>query len=320
MMGKKNQTPIFIVSTGRTGSTFIAEALNKHPNIAIILDIIEPLGPNPFFEKNKIATGSEFFKEISKPSIKPRLRYWKKKSTKERRFYPEDDNLVSLLLCYAIPFVTHDPMDFFYKIKKEFEKIPKQTMDKHTIKLFEMLRDEAKKDLWVEKTGGSIPQIEKIVDIWPTGKYIYSYRDGREVAISMHKHPMFRMYNQMLKNPDLDEWDFEYYPPIEDLGKMWNDWTVKAHRELKKIPDNMKMDLKYEYLSNYPEDFLISLLNFILDQEKETEFDKKWAKKWAKGVSMAPLRFETFNLDDQKKLEKTCKPGLIELGYDLKFS
>jgi len=319
-MVKKNQTPIFIVSTGRTGSTFIAEALNKHPKIAIILDIIEPLGPNPFFDKNKISAGSEFFKEISKPSIKPRLRYWKQKSTKERRFYPEDENLVSLLLCYAIPFVTDNPMNLYDKIKNEFAQIPKQTMVEHTLKLFEILRDEAKKDLWVEKTGGSIPQIEKIVDIWPNGKYIYSYRDGRETSISMYKHPMFRMYNQMLENPDLDEWDFEYYPPIENLGKMWNDWTINAHIELKKIPEHMKMDLKYEELSMHPEEFLISLLNFILDQEKESEQDRKWAQKWAKGVSMAPLRFETFDIKDQKKLEKACKPGLVELGYDLKFS
>ena len=37
------QTPIFIISSGRTGSTFIAETLNKHKKTCVISELIEPL-------------------------------------------------------------------------------------------------------------------------------------------------------------------------------------------------------------------------------------------------------------------------------------
>ena len=45
------QTPIFIISSGRTGSTFIAETLNKHKKICVISELIEPLKKMEFLKK-----------------------------------------------------------------------------------------------------------------------------------------------------------------------------------------------------------------------------------------------------------------------------
>ena len=164
-----------------------------------------------------------------------------------------------------------------------------------------------------------MPQIDKIVDTWPDAKYIYSYRDGREVAISMQKHPIFRMYCQLLKKPDLDECDFDYLPPIQDFGKMWQDWTLKADKALSKTPDGMKLDLPYEELEKNAEEVLISLLKYILDNDSASQKDIKWARKWAKMVKMAPIRFTQLSSYEQEKLEKACTKGLKILKYPVNF-
>ena len=90
------QKPIFIVSAGRSGSTILAKMINLHPQILCVSDLFEPVGPVPYFDREIVVTGEKFFEILSSPSTKPRLRYWRERETKERLFYPDDENLVSL--------------------------------------------------------------------------------------------------------------------------------------------------------------------------------------------------------------------------------
>ena len=83
----KKQQPIFIVSSGRTGSTLISRILNNHKKICIISDLIEPVGDNRFFEDNKKVSSFEFFNLISRRTSLSRIYYWRKKKTKELERY-----------------------------------------------------------------------------------------------------------------------------------------------------------------------------------------------------------------------------------------
>ena len=107
------QIPIFVVSPGRTGSTFLARFLNDHPKIVVISDLFEPLGPNPYFDKKSRMSGEKFFKIMSRHAVEPRKRFWKFDSNVERLFYPENEELVSLMMCYSIPFLTDKPMRLY---------------------------------------------------------------------------------------------------------------------------------------------------------------------------------------------------------------
>lgn len=310
------QVPIFFVSPGRTGSTFLARMLNDHPRILIVSDLFEPLGPNHYFNLNIKMSGKQFFKLMSRPSVKPRLQYWKVSSNTERLFYPTDDRLVSLLLCYTIPFLEpHHPMELFNKLKKEVTAFPPATPAEHTLRFFDVLRGHFHKEIWVERTGGSLPQIDKIVNTWPDAKYIYNYRDGRETAISMQRHAIFRMYYLMTKNPNLDEWDFTYYPPVEEFGKLWNNWTLLADAVFKNFDQSRLLLLPYEDLEDNLEETIVSLLNFIFNRRNTPPEDIQWVKSWLPKIKMAPTRFNTLTSVEQKKLEKVCREGLDVLGY-----
>ncbi len=317
---QKKQRPIFIVSSGRTGSTALARMLNNHPQILIVSDLFEPTGPVPYFNRKSLITGSDFFKLLSHPSIKPRLRYWRERATKERLFYPDDNNLVSLLLCYTIPFLTDKPMELFEDLRTEMNRLKPTYIADHLVAFFEFLRERFRKDVWVERTGGSLSHIERIVNIWPDARIVHNYRDGRETAISMYHYPFFRMYLQILKKPDLDEWDFDYYPPIEEFGKMWEKWILKAEDILNRLSEHQKLYLSYEEYTDNTFNTLIKLVKFIFDRKEPTREDVRWAKEEAKRIVKAPIRFHTLSKEKQILLESACSRGLRRLGYQLRTS
>ena len=78
--------------------------INRHPQLLCVSDLFEPVGEVPYFDRSKIVDGKEFFKILSGPSFPQRIKYWREQPTSELLFMPEDDDMVSLLLTYTLPF------------------------------------------------------------------------------------------------------------------------------------------------------------------------------------------------------------------------
>ncbi len=316
---QNDQTPIFVVSSGRTGSTFLGKMLNRHPDIVCMGDLIEPTGPNPYFDRSDVVSGEHFFKLLSAPSIKPRLRFWKDRPTDELMFYPKDDgNHVSLLLCYTLPKLTDDPVALLNTIEADFSQVAPATMADHTVHFFELIRERMGKKLWVECTGGNLPQTKGIVETWPDAKIIHNFRDCREVAISMQTKSFFRMYRQIEENPDLDEWDFDDYPPYPVMGAMLNRWVMQAEDLLEGIPAERRHATSYESYTEQPHQALLSLCQFIFDREEPLPQDVAWVEGEMKNIRKAPLRFDALDKEAQIELELSCRDALVRLGYPLK--
>ena len=124
----------------------------------------------------------------------------------------------------------------------------------HLIRFFDWLRDRYEKDLWVERTGGSLPHMRQIVDTWPDAKIVHNYRDPREVALSMMTGSFFRLYLELEKNPDLGDWDWNHMPPIEEMGAMLNRWLVdgQAAAEAVLALDNRGLPPRREQTNQFP--------------------------------------------------------------------
>ena len=75
------QTPIFVVSSGRAGSTLLARMIHRHPRLLCVSDIFEPVGEIPYFDARHRVTGGEFFAVLSAPSFPQRIRYWRAQPT-----------------------------------------------------------------------------------------------------------------------------------------------------------------------------------------------------------------------------------------------
>ncbi len=310
------QRPMFVVSSGRSGSTLLARMINRHPQILCVSDLFEPVGQVPYFDRQRIVDGEEFLAVLSRPSFQQRIDYWRERPNAELLFLHEDDDMVSLLLSYTLPFLTGgDPMEFYGEMADTVRGFGAGSMADHMIRLFDWLRDCLGKELWVERTGGSLPHMARIIDTWPDAKIVHNYRDPRETALSMMSGSFFRLYLELEKNPDLGEWDFDYMPPIEEMGAMLNRWFVDGLAAFEALPADRRMSVAYEELMADAEGTLLRLAGFFLDRSEPSAAEVAWAKQEAAIIRPAPLRFPALGPEEREKLEVACAESLQALGY-----
>lgn len=313
---QETQTPIFVVSSGRAGSTLLAKMINRHPRLLCVSDLFEPVGEVPYFDRRKVVGGEEFLEVLSSPSFPQRIKYWRDQPTTELLFLPPSDDRVSLLLSYTLPFLTGgDPMELYRELAEAVRGFGRASKADHMIRCFDWLRDRFGKDLWVERTGGSLPHTAEIVDTWPGAKIVHSYRDPRETAISMMTGSFFRLYLELTKNPDLGEWDADYMPPLEEMGAMLNRWFVDALAALEAVPGERKMNLSYEGLMADAEGTLLRLAAFLLDRAEPTAEDVAWARQESTIIRPARLKFSGLAPEEQEKLQDACAEAVRLLGY-----
>jgi len=313
------QNPIFIVSAGRSGSTFLAKLINQHPEIVCVSDIFEPIRPGaePLLENIKPISGSDFFKLISRPSYEARIRYWREHQTPEQLFVPENESMVSLILSYTLPFSDDDPVGCLKEYEQFCLEQPARVAAEHLVSFFEWMRQRFGGRLWVERTGGALSLTPEITEVFPNAKIIHCHRDGRECSIFMRNYPFFRMYHKMLKEQDfvLEDWDFDEMPPLESIAQMWSDWVVMAEDALKPFPEEQKRWLSYEDLTTKTVQTLTNLILYVLDKDDLSEVDRDWIKACVSQVTPSKKKLPFLSDEEKERQYAACKPGLERLGY-----
>ncbi len=116
-----------------------------------------------------------------------------------------------------------------------------------------------------EKTTANIYVADTLLDLFPDSKFIYVYRDGRDV-VSSHKQVNLR-YKQNNK-PAFTKHVVPY------ISMYWRDVTSLAHK-LKSNPkySNRVFALRYEALVTNPEDVLKKLMDFIGEPLEAKQLD-----------------------------------------------
>ncbi len=308
------QTPLVVLSSGRAGSTLLARMIHGHPELLCVSDLFEPVGDEPHFDRSTRVTGGKFFRIRSRPSYPQRIAYWRQQPTAELLFLPEEDELVSLLLSYTLPFLApEDPLGLFAEIRQAVEAFPEDSVA--NVRLFEWLRDRFGKRLWVERPGGSLPHAQRIIDTWPEGRYVHNFRDPRETAISMLKGSFFRLYLELERNPQLERWDRQRHPPVEQLSEMLNRWVMAALAALDALPAERRLDLPYEHLLAEPEEALLELNGFLQQRPRPTAADRSWARRQVATVRQVSPRFPRLDAATARRLESACAESLEALGY-----
>ena len=123
------QTPIFVVSSGRSGSTLLARMIQRHPRLLCVSDLFEPVGEVPYFDRSTVVDGRAFFDLLKRPSFPQRIAFWRQQPTGELLFLPEDDEMVSLLVSYTLAFLTDgEPMALYRELEAMAEALGTASM------------------------------------------------------------------------------------------------------------------------------------------------------------------------------------------------
>lgn len=97
------------------------------------------------------------------------------------------------LMQITLPHLTNRPDDLYAKLEVATPKQPKRLLSEHLWWLFKVLAGEHRPTVVVERSGGSLLYAAALMRLFPQAKIVHLFRDGRECAESMSRHPRYKL-------------------------------------------------------------------------------------------------------------------------------
>jgi hypothetical protein len=334
--------PRFVVSTGRCGSTLLAEVLAGHPSVLSVSELFAAVQPRAFPVGN--ISGERFWSILSRPDNAWALAL-KHRFEPEEFLYPVDgsgrfDRLTGVppLAGVCLPAITDDVDGLYAELEQVVPRFPVAEVGALYGLLLEWLTRRLGKELWVERSGGSLLYIAELANCFPGARFLHLHRDGRETALSMSRHAYFRMQlvrELMTSTLGYDPYDgpvptrgsvpAELEPllpgkfdrdallrapiPIERFGLRWSATILNGTRRLASLPPEDVSHMSYERLVAEPREQLRRLLT-ALDLPEPPPGWLNWASAQ---VEDRPLRWAQLSSEDQGRLSRACEPGARRL-------
>lgn len=341
-----NHPPVFIVSTGRCGSTLMSRIINMHPDILSLNEFFMSLAGHAFTEK--AVDGEGLWRLLSKATTAQRLVFHPDVLVDEflypysanSHFRLEDEDLPPLLFT-VLPHITDRPDELYFELEPQIRALPKRQLGAQYQYLFALLRDRLGKTMWIERSGASLVFLPKLKQHFPDARYIHIYRDGRDVAMSLHNHAPSRLFAHTWQSarrfginplrPPFVLGASKLYTRLEPLavrlfsiqqkldtplpypvtGAFWSDLVDIGLRHLADVPPERLLNLRYEDLVENPREELTKLLHFVAgDLPLEP-----WLTEASALPGARPQAWRELPDAAQAALTKACAPGLKALGY-----
>lgn len=211
--------PIFILGTERSGTNLLRLILNSHPHIAI---------PHPPHIMKNFFKLEPLYSDLS------------------------NDANFKRLICDVARMVALHPYPWGIKIDKD--KIFRDARERNLINIHFTIYDQylqsAHKKRWGCKSTFMIYHVALIRQYYPTAKFIYMVRDGRDVAVSAKK-TIFNHYS------------------VYFTAKLWSKEQQIGIHWLNKLSKNDIFLLKYEDLLSSPSGMIKSVCSFLNEPYQE---------------------------------------------------
>ena len=336
--------PVLVLSTGRCGSTMISDVLNLHPDVLSLSEVFSLLGPLALFRKR--LSGRAMWALCSRQN--PALRVLLSADTiPSEILYPFDDpqaryatHNVPPILCAMLPHLTPDYENLYDDLEPVVRARPRAALGDQYHFLFEWLREHFERRVWVERSGGSLMSLPRLRRLFPEARVVHVYRDGRDTALSMSRHPAFQI---MLAS--VDKLRRLGLKPLEstaeagpvgsllallflrlvnpgkmirrafDLaayGGLWSQMILRGQKLLAALPPERVLALRYEDVLQNPREKLQELVEFI-DPSLSND---AWLDAAARIPMPNPPRYLSLDAETQRRLTAACSPGLQALGYE----
>jgi putative sulfotransferase len=330
--------PVFVVSSGRCGSTLVSNMLNLHPDILSLSEFLIMLSPGAFPGGGAPMYGPQFWALLSTPRKRMTLMYRKGILFEEVLYRPGParrftaDTGVPPILLTALPHLTTEPEALYDEIHDFVMDQGVYPVGIHYLRLFDWLRDRFDRKVWVERSGSLLMHLSELIANFPEARFIHLYRDGRECAISMSRHSAFRlsMISGQLQTqvgvdpfntdepvrgevpPELQKFMPETFDvdafwnhplPVEHLGASWQNAELGALRLLAQLPVGRVQQLCYENLVTSPDAEISRLLRFIGLPEP----DKEYLRRATALIRVKPPARAQLDQGEGQRLDESCR-------------
>ena len=269
----------------------------------------------------------------------------------EELLYPLDDprarfsqHDVPPILCATLPHLTERHEELFDEMEPVVRAQPRQPCADHFRHLFEWLCRRFGCTVWAERSGGSLLFASRLLREFPEARVVHVFRDGRETAISMSRHYLFRLiaatmlklrsfgFDALTSLAHGKHWErisFRLEPltrvlcaperlPWDDLalphfGTLWSAMIERGNRMLGHFPTGRLLNVRFEDVQAEPDAQIRRLIRFIGPDLE----DEAWLREVSAIPRPTPSKFEKLGAADRAALAEACRPGLERLGYPL---
>ena len=335
--------PVFVVSTGRCGSTLLSEMVRLHPQILSVSEFFGWLGPGAV--RAPVVTGETAFRRLNTPL--PGFSEFFEDGSIGEFLYPigqggryglED---MPPIMCTTLPHLTDEHDQLWDELSPLLRARGRHRLTDHYRFVMDWLRTRFGRRVWVERTGATLPMAPVLARRFPDARFVHIYRDGRDTAISMHRHPAFRptaIRSLALRKIGLDPFShlnwggsspwvhivartyvrftspkrlMERGTPLESFGWLWSGMIESGVAFLDTLSPGRVLSMRFETLLDSPREEMTRFAEFVGPELTDAD--------WLEAVSALPRRkppsWPKLGKDRQVRLARACAPGQRILGY-----
>jgi Sulfotransferase domain len=333
---------VFVVSTGRCGSTMLSNMLRLNPEILSLSEFLSLLMPDPLPAGELDAAA--YWRLLSEPWVFFRHAYGLGLRVPEFLYVPGPGSRFTAaagippILTTALPHLSSDPEGLYDEVESFVAGLAPACAAAQHRRLFGWLCDRLGARAWVERSGSSLLYLSQLAELFGEAKFVHLYRDGRECAYSFSRHPAYRLgaISAMLGArlgmspylgeekppehvpPDLrpfmpgtfDHAAFQRFEvPVAQAGQFWSDMILPALDVLASLPAERVLQLSYEDLVAEPRQALLRLARFA----GLPETDPGWLDRAAHLAEPRSPRWPALPQDQIRELTQVCEPAMRRL-------
>jgi putative sulfotransferase len=337
--------PVFVVSTGRCGSTLLTNMLRLNPDVLSLSEFFGLLLSGPF--PAGVLTSDDYWALLSTPHPFVTMAYRVGAPIEEFLFRPATGGRFSAatgippVLVTALPHLSTEPERLYGEVERFVQTLEAADVGTMHRRLFGWLRRRLSAKVWVERSGFSLRHVADLRRLFPDARFVHLYRDGRECAYSMSRSGAFRLGTMWLQletalgvNPYLAEippdvpvptelaplmpgtFDLAAFEaielPVEDFGRTWSEQILTALDELADVPAAQLLSLSYEDLIADTEGALGRLAEFI----GPIDAPGGWLTRASGLVAHRSPRWLTLPPAQRESLTEICAPAMAKLYGD----
>jgi hypothetical protein len=304
------QRPVFVVTSGRSGSTLLSDMLRLHPSILSLSEFFSMLGGPRVFSRDPLS-GAACWRLLHTPDsdLRELLRQTDVPEVLARAAHGRETVAeLSPMALVTLPHLSDDPVGLSAAIEQQVLQHPVLSIGEHIERLFDWLRDRFERRVWIERSGGSLEYADALRAHFPNARFVLLVRDGRDTAYSMARHPMFRvrLARILAGRHDLPVADcLRAELPLHRFGAYWSALMHKGQRFLSTLPPQETLMIRYEDLVTDTARPLERVASFM-----GIEPSPRWIERAHALTAPRSSHWLDLPQSEREALEAACRPGM----------
>jgi len=342
--------PVFIVGTGRCGSTMLSNIVRQHPDILSVSEFFTSLASQAFLGRR--LTGKAVIRRLD--TLTPEGRTLLENGlqvdeflyefTDRSRYQPHN---IPPVMGTTMPHITDDAERTWDELAAALRARGANTLADQYRFVFDWLAHRFGKSVWIERSGASLPFVQTLAQLFPDARFVHIYRDGRDTALSMQRHHFFRwrvLAAGRMRRLGIDPFHpfnlpgtspwvpwlswvwFKFIFPADryqrevielpSFGRFWSDMIERGTGYLNALPQDRVLAMSYETVLAHPQEELGRFIRFVGSRFE----DSTWIETVAALARPQEPRWPRLDPDERRALADACEPGQSILGYSNRTS